>query len=89
MHYFYFIVLGVLVLLVLFSPLPRNAHINTLRRRGIYPAKGKESIEDVDTLLREGYAIPAIHLYRHIEKCSFKTAKRFVVDRKAALMNNH
>jgi hypothetical protein len=52
--------------------------IQALRRRGIYPAKGRATTADVERLLKAGHRIWAIRCYREIHDVELATAKAAV-----------
>ncbi len=55
-----------------------QVRVSRARRRGIYPAKGEGTMEDVRRLALSGEITFAINAYREIHGVSLKEAKRAV-----------
>jgi ribosomal protein L7/L12 len=55
-----------------------QVRVSRARRKGIYPAKGKATMEDVRRLALSGEITFAIDVYRSIHGVGLKEAKRVV-----------
>jgi ribosomal protein L7/L12 len=64
--------------LVLILKIYQSINIFHARRKGIYPAKGRATEEDVKRLARSGNRVLAVRAYRELHACGLKRAKSAV-----------
>lgn len=72
------LIIAAVILVVFIIHTANRAHIRRLRASGLYPPDGRGTVADVERLLREGYKVSAIKLYRQINKVDLKTARNAV-----------
>jgi hypothetical protein len=66
------------LVLMLIGSLWGHMHVVINRRRGIYPQKGQETMDDVKRLALSGNKTFAIDVYRAIQGADLRTARREV-----------
>ncbi|HPR63376.1 MAG TPA: ribosomal protein L7/L12 [Thermoanaerobaculia bacterium] len=71
-------IVAVIVFLVVISILKSGGDTKKLKERGMYPDAENATMEDIRHLMREGYKIQAIKLYREMYHVGLKEAKEKV-----------
>jgi ribosomal protein L7/L12 len=67
--------IGAVVAAVFLLDVVNRAKMRSLRQRGILPPEGGGSDADIERLLRLGYKVQAIKLYRSVHDVDLKAAK--------------
>ncbi|MCP4748795.1 MAG: hypothetical protein GY874_22090 [Desulfobacteraceae bacterium] len=73
--FYFFVSLAFIALIVYIHQL---LMLKKVRRKGVYPIKGKVTNEDIKRLALSGNRLLAIRAYRELHKCGLKKAKKKV-----------
>lgn len=66
------------MILIVFSLISRQLLIASLRKKGVYPKKGDETIESAKKLIQSGYPYLAAYCWRSVTGGSLREALDFI-----------
>lgn len=72
------VIVGLMIVFFIVGAIRSKNKTNTLKEMGLYPDAKNATDEDVRRVLKQGYKIQAIKLYREIHNVDLKQAKEAV-----------